>query len=271
MAIVTPGSLASPMANAGDFADKIIAKFSLLGITDIVSSYEESAGSLAYRVARIVLNSKSKGTVYWQLLVEERDSDFLISQQMVTDWDDASRSFDLETTSLANRTTFPKGRLFRFFAINSEEIRCLLLFHSRYSYVNRIYLGYIRPANIPPSWWDENSYPYCFVSTNGFFNSFEVFKREGSPFNTTSDFLIPPSTSIASRRSLALNKISIWAGVPFISYSTYGVVQIFNQEVVYFAQNTYIKLGYYLRDKEKSLTYFVFADETSIKLAIRVD
>ena len=268
------GSLSLPITTASDFADKIVAQMPLTGITELVSSYEESAGRYAYRVMRFTTNTtKNKGVIYWRLRVDDFSAtQYLVSQQLVTGWDDATKTHDLQTYVLgADYTIFIKGRSVYFFAINEPQIRNLILYHERGLWINRIYLGYIRPFNLPPGWWDENSYPYCFCSVNGSFNTFRFFNNAGSPVNTISTFFIPESTDVVQLRNFVNNKISMWTNVPLTMYNNYGVVQQFDNNVVYFAQNGHIELGYYLRDQENDETYFVMAEEHSNKIAVKVN
>lgn len=80
-------------------------------------------------------------------------------------------------------TTFPYNYTNPIFfkAINHPEFRGVFI---QQASRGTIFVGYIRPENLP-TWWNENSYAYCFHSPNSDFLNFRSFSGVFSPYSGT--------------------------------------------------------------------------------------
>ena len=104
----------------------------------------------------------------------------------------------------------------QFKAINHPEIRGIYILQQ-----NRApwFLGYIRPSQ-KPSWWDEDTFPYCFIPVTPYFNHFAGFSGSYFPIPSTSWFAWHELTyNLLTGRNTFTNKLDIQSS-PTLRYPT---------------------------------------------------
>lgn len=118
-----------------------------------------------------------------------------------------------------------------FKAVSHPEVRGVFVYQSSRPV---IFCGYIRPATLP-SWWNENTYPYCFLTPNGDFLNFRGFSGALSPYSGTTQqtsYRIG-NLSLGSGNSANASKRDVLSAPVLLDNQTQvGVVGRFSSDIV---------------------------------------
>jgi hypothetical protein len=131
-----------------------------------------------------------------------------------------------------------------FTAINHSEIRGVFV-----NQFNRptTFIGYVRPATLP-SWWNENSFPYCFQSLNSNLLVYRSFYGSNSPFSSNTIYSnfhiacpaaastiagsVPTGAILGSSNTANSNKRDVMSSPFLLDTGTGAIVGKFSSDIV---------------------------------------
>lgn len=119
---------------------------------------EYTSGTDRFLVYQITFDAaKTYGVVYLQIKVT---SALAVAQRLYTGWDAVAHTGTNPGTETAvTGATFASNIQIDFLGLaKSPEFRIVGIYQGN----TYCFLGYLRPEN-KPTWWDENSFPYCFI------------------------------------------------------------------------------------------------------------
>lgn len=227
--------------------------------------YGEQAASTNKVIYQVVFDaSKAKGTAYVELSIT---SGLVVSIKISDNYTLASYSATNQSVAYSGSVFTPTtGSSVNLIAINHAELRGVILNQS--SQWN--FIGYLRPGN-KPSWWDENSYLYCFNSV------IETLAYYGlcapNPYNnqTSATYaLYLQSSSLLANANPITNKRDL-VSKPFLfgpATYNYGVVGQLSADLVQCAATGLSRLD--LMQVTAGSEEYLLLNNSSSGLAIRV-
>jgi len=182
------------------------------GFATLYDTY--NTGGIEYRVYELNFNALIYGKVYLQISVSAA---LAVQQRLYTSWTVATH-VGLNAGVLSTAVTFATGTSINFAAIKpntGNEYGIVILYQGTIIK----HLGYVRPA-IKPSWWDENSYAYCFIPTTIAWTNFATVAIAASPYGSA--ILVSSMGDSAMQNPAADGKRDVLTGI-FINSGTSGL------------------------------------------------
>lgn len=166
-------SSASPNTQASLIAD--VKK----GMADLgyATPYDEIVGTTQTIVYEVVFDStKTKGKVYLAYFIT---STLAVSSQISDNWNLTTHTTNTSTNSVSSTAiTFASTTTIQFITFSSPELKLLFAVGS-----NTQVMGWMRPAN-KPTWWNEDTYSYCFIPADNTLNRLLGLRATASPYGT---------------------------------------------------------------------------------------
>lgn len=172
MSIKVDSNLA-PLVTQTNLMAAIVTAIGNLGLS-VYDSY--NSGGVEFRVWELNFNGLIYGKVYLQISITAA---LLVQQRLYTSWTIATH-VGANAGTLSTGVTFVTGTSINFAAIRpaaGNEYGIVVMYQG----TTIKHLGYLRPA-LKPSWWDENSYAYCFIPTTAAWSVFATVAIAASPY-----------------------------------------------------------------------------------------
>lgn len=150
-------------------------------------------------------------------------STFYVEQELLTQWDESTDTYELASSSSSSRAIASNDYL--LLSCNHAEIKTVVVYNT--SGVKKL-LGYLRPSQ-KPSWWDETIYPYVFFVSDLTYSVLYNFPSDLSPFNSY-DYNLASYADMKNPNTIT-GKIDLLSGLALFADSEHGVVGLFGEDV----------------------------------------
>lgn len=180
-------------------------------------------------VYSIVLDStKTYGTTYLRIRIT---TGLVIHQSLYSTWAIASHT-GINASTESSSAAFSATAQLNFVALNGGlEYKIAFIYQSSLAYI----LGFVSPA-IRPSWWDLNTWNYCFHAID---NTFSVFRSTAvTPYSANNaNYDSSLNLSRMGTANQQTNRRDILPGVLFYSQSNQGIAGRTSDDWVMIAAN----------------------------------
>lgn len=214
VAIVTTNTIAPGALN---IPGAIINAMSEMGI----QIENQSSNSMVFKLD---LSSKATGIIYLNVLVDDYGESLRVFQRLQ---DRSTESIYQSVNS--SQVFFNPSQSISIKTINHTSAKLIQLTQQNFVAT----LGYIRPNNNPPDWWNEDMYPYCFIPM--FPSGRTLVGFDGwHPFanNSSQGYYSFPQFPQVNNPNPITGKRSILAGIPLFSDIDIGAIAVMPQDFI---------------------------------------
>lgn len=196
-----------------NLADEIKAAFIAFGFT-LVEDYTATDRLLVFSYAFDA--TKTFGTIYLRVRLTAA---LAVNQSIGTAWNTTTKAIANESTASTAVGFIATSPLEIISYSRGSELKFLQLSQGT---TTTTFLGTIRPEN-KPSWWNENTYPYCFIpncnSNPNYFST--LYSSSLNPYsNNQCNLLFSGALSTANS---VTGKRDVVAGLLLLSNSNQGI------------------------------------------------
>lgn len=175
-ATITTTILSGVLLSAG-IANALRDAFLSIGFTTFDSYL---ASNVEHRIMSYQFSNSTKGTAYLQISIAAGGG---ITYQLFDGWNTTTKAGTNGTGSQAIATLVSGNNAITFHSVSHPEFRGVVVEQTTTQGV----IGLLRPKATVPTWWNENSYLYCFLTKYNSTSGSSRFSATTTPFGVVTD------------------------------------------------------------------------------------
>lgn len=249
--ITISGSLTTSMV-ANGIRDALIS----IGYT-LFDSY--LASNVEQRIYTLTRSNATKGTIFLQVSVFTNGT---LNYQIHESWNSTTKVGTNTNTVTSNYTISLSTVAIQLYIVDHPEFKGLILEQG----TTQIVIGILRPKNIVPSWWSENSFPYAFITKYSVSPANSRFGATTTPFGNNLDYEFLQSTKLQDGNAQNNNARSILP-LCILSFGVGGIL-LSCDDLIVCASNTARPLDTILVSPTEIYTY-IWGNALHSGIAIR--